>query len=287
MIGLFNVIISLASIFVFMAIMFIVAIIVKDNGIIDICWSLNFILPTIVSILITIIYRNTINITQIVITTLILIWGLRLSYHIGKRNIGKGEDRRYKERRESWGKNFYVKTFFLIFMMQALWAAVIVSPVVVSNAIYPEVRTGWIDFNNTPTELVTLIIPLVVGILIWIFGFYFEAVGDRQLKQFIRNPENKGTVIESGLWKYTRHPNYFGEITMSWGIFVITISLAISHPLLWITLIGPILYTLLIRYVTGVPEVEKHLITKPGYKEYMERTNPLIPWIPKSKPKEK
>ena len=163
MIGLFNVLISLASIFVFMIIMFFVAIIVKDNGIIDICWSLNFILPTLVSISITIFYRNTINITQIVLTVLILIWGLRLSYHIGKRNIGKGEDRRYKERRERWGKQFYVKTFFLIFMLQALWAAIIVSPVVVSNAIYPEVRNGWIELSNTPGELVTLLIPSVVG----------------------------------------------------------------------------------------------------------------------------
>ncbi|NHJ05026.1 MAG: DUF1295 domain-containing protein [Candidatus Heimdallarchaeota archaeon] len=271
---------SFGSIFIFMLIMFFVAIIVKNNSIIDICWSLNFVLATLVSFFVNGFQNQTFYLSQIVLTGLIVIWGYRLAYHIAKRNLGKGEDKRYKERRDSWGKNFYVKTFFLIFMLQALWAAIIVSPVVVANSV---VRTGpwtsWIVYDVSAG----LIVPLVVGEIIWILGFYFEAMGDRQLRLFIKNPENKGKVIESGLWKYTRHPNYFGEITMSWGIFIIGISLALENPFYWITLIGPILYTLLIRYVTGVPEVEKHLITKPGYKEYMERTSALIPWIPKKK----
>ncbi|HUU79525.1 MAG TPA: DUF1295 domain-containing protein [candidate division Zixibacteria bacterium] len=271
---------SFGSIFIFMLIMFFVAIIVKNNSIIDICWSLNFVIATLVSFFVNGFQNQTFYLSQIVLTGLIVIWGYRLAYHIAKRNLGKGEDKRYKERRDAWGKNFYVKTFFLIFMLQALWAAIIVSPVVVANSVVrTEPWTSWIVYDVSAG----LIVPLVVGEVIWILGFYFEVMGDRQLRLFIKNPENKGKVIETGLWKYTRHPNYFGEITMSWGLFIIGISLAFENPFFLITLVGPILYTLLIRYVTGVPEVEKHLITKPGYKEYMERTSVLIPWIPKKK----
>ncbi|HUT81866.1 MAG TPA: DUF1295 domain-containing protein [Candidatus Bathyarchaeia archaeon] len=258
--------------------MFFVAIIVKNNSIIDICWSLNFILATIISFIWTLAQNRVISIGQIVLTSLVLIWGLRLSYHIAKRNIGKGEDKRYKERREAWGKNFYVKTFFLIFMLQALWATIIISPVAVSNAVdFSGLTFNWIYADKSLSE----IIPLILGGLIWILGFYFEAIGDRQLKKFVRNPENKGKVIEVGLWKYTRHPNYFGEITMAWGLFIIAITFALGDWYIWFTIIGPLMYTLLIRFVTGVPEVEKHLITKPGYEEYMKRTSVLIPFPPK------
>ncbi|MHA1504935.1 MAG: DUF1295 domain-containing protein [Candidatus Heimdallarchaeota archaeon] len=244
-------------IFAFMIIMFFVAIIIKDNSIIDICWSLNFILGVSVSFILNIIYNSVFYIHQIVITVLILIWGIRLSYHIARRNIGKGEDIRYKERREAWGKAFYVKTFFLIFMLQALWAAIIASPTILANSIHHYVSgTRSIFYENS----IGAMLPLVFGVVVWIIGFFYEVVGDRQLIQFIKNPENKGKIIETGLWKNTRHPNYFGEITMSWGLFIISIFLALTNPLMWITVVGPIIYTLLIRFVTGVPEVEKYLI---------------------------
>lgn len=268
------------SIFVFMMIMFFVAIIVKDNSIIDICWSLNFLLGTLVAFIFNTVKNRVLFIPQIVSTVLILIWSLRLSYHIAKRNIGKGEDIRYKDRREAWGKAFYVKTFFLIFMLQALWAAIIVSPTIFVNSVIPDTTIStFIFFDNS----VGALLPLVLGEVIWIVGFYYEVIGDRQLKQFIKNPENKGKIIEIGLWRNTRHPNYFGEVTMSWGLFVIAISLAVTNPWIWITIIGPILYTLLVRFVTGVTEVEKYLIKKPGYKEYQERTSPMFPWFVKKK----
>lgn len=276
-------VVSLGSIFVFMTIFYFLMIGFKNNGLVDIAWSLNFILAALVGFIYTIIKHRTIYLTQIVITGLVIIWGIRLSTHIGKRNIGKKEDKRYRERREEWGDAFYIKTFFMVNMLQALWAAIIVSPIAVANSVYPQ--SGSSDFliiNGTVAEL----LPIILGFVIWVVGFYFEVVGDWQLSQFIKNRDNKGKIIESGLWKYTRHPNYFGEITMSWGLFIIVISLAINNPYMWITIIGPILYTLLIRYVTGVPEVEKHLIEKPGYKEYMERTSVLFPLPSKKKEKE-
>jgi steroid 5-alpha reductase family enzyme len=147
----------------------------------------------------------------------------------------------------------------------------------VANAVYPQSSSGWIVFNASATELV----PLIIGSIIWIVGFFFEAVGDYQLRKFVQNPENKGKIIESGLWKYTRHPNYFGEIAMSWGLFVIVITFAIGSPYIWITAIGPIIYTLLIYFVTGVKRTEEHLKKKPGYEDYMERTSILFPLPPK------
>lgn len=287
-IDVYSLIFSFVGIFVFMIIMFFIAVLLKNNSIIDICWSLNFILGTYMSFLITIIRHKQVNLIQIVLTVLISIWGFRLAYHIGRRNIGKGEDKRYAERRETWADNFYLKSFLLIFMLQALWASIAVSPVVFANALFYETpwyfwsAGGWLIFYPTSWQIV----PLAIGGALWFIGFFFEAVGDRQLKSFIRNPENKGKVIENGLWKYTRHPNYFGEITMSWSLFIIVFANTEWSYFIVLFFVAPLIYTLLIRYVTGVPEVEKHLITKPGYKEYLERTNVLFPWFPKKKLKE-
>ena len=274
-----NIVISLGSIFVFLIIMYFIEIANTNYGLIDVVWSVNFILATVVSFVYTTIRYQSIYISQIIITALILIWGIRLSYYLAKRNIGKPEDRRYKELREKWGKSANFKAFFIVNMLQALWAAIIVSPIVVANSVYPDVRPGWIVFDGNAAEL----IPLVIGTVFWLIGFYFETVGDRQLRAFVKNPDNKGKIIESGLWKYTRHPNYFGEITMSLSLFIIVISLAISNPLIWITIIGPIIYTLLIYFVTGVKRSEDYLKTKNGYEQYMERTGILIPLPPKKK----
>ncbi|NHJ86877.1 MAG: DUF1295 domain-containing protein [Asgard group archaeon] len=274
------ILVALSSIFVLLTIVYFFMLVKKNNGLVDIFWSLNFIVAAVISILYTGFKHKAFYITQIVITALIIIWGLRLAIHVARRNIGKPEDRRYKELREKWGKSANVKTFFIVNMLQALWAAIIVLPVVVANSVYPEVANGWIRYDDTIASLA----PLMLGFLIWVVGFYFEAIGDRQLKKFVQNPENKGKIIEIGLWKYSRHPNFFGEMTMSWGLFVTVISLAISNPWIWITLIGPIIYTLLIRYVTGVPRLENHLINKPGYREYMERTSVIFP-LPQKKKK--
>lgn len=286
-VDIYALIFAFVGIFVFMTIMFFIAVLLKNNSIIDICWSLNFVLGTYMSFLITIIRNKQVNLIQIILTVLISIWGFRLAYHIARRNIGKGEDKRYAERRETWADNFYLKSFLLIFMLQALWASIAVSPIVFANSLLHE--SPWLFWSVGSWEIyyptVWQIVPLALGGVLWIIGFFFEAVGDRQLKSFIRNPENKGKVIENGLWKYTRHPNYFGEITMSWSLFIIAFANTEWAHYIVIFFVAPLMYTLLIRYVTGVPEVEKHLITKPGYKEYMERTSVLFPWFPKKKPK--
>jgi steroid 5-alpha reductase family enzyme len=268
-----------------LTLLFLIAVLLKDNGIIDIFWSFNFILGTYVAFMITILRNKQVNLIQIILTILISIWGFRLMYHIGRRNIGKGEDRRYAERREAWADSFYLQSFFKVFMLQAVWSSIAVSPVAFANSIVYEApwnfwsSGSWLIYYPTGWQIA----PLVIGGIFWLIGFYFEVVGDRQLKRFIRNPENKGKAIESGLWKYTRHPNYFGEIAMSWSLLIITIANTEWAYYLVIFLLAPLMYTLVIRFVTGVPEVEKHLITKEGYKDYMERTSALFPWFPKKK----
>ncbi|NHJ46376.1 MAG: DUF1295 domain-containing protein [Asgard group archaeon] len=282
---------SYAGIFGLGIILFIIAQFKKNNGIIDIFWSIFSLVGVYVSFLIQFIWRMVNGrdgyLTQIILVTLATIWGFRLSYHIARRNIGKPEDRRYARFRESWKDRFYLKVFFYIFMMQSLWAAIIISPVIFANSLYETSLifplNHWTigSFKLYYPENLVQTIPIILGGLVWILGFYFEAVGDRQLKKFIKNPENKGKIIEIGLWRFTRHPNFFGELTMSWGLFLIALTFVDTNPLILITIAGPIMYTLLIRYVTGVPPLESHLINKPGYKEYMQRTSMILPWFPK------
>jgi steroid 5-alpha reductase family enzyme len=287
---------AFAGVFGLSTILYIIAQIKRNNGIIDIFWSIFSVVAVYISFIVQFVVIKTTEregyLTQVILVILVTIWGFRLSYHIARRNIGKPEDKRYARFREVWKKNFYLRVFFSIFMMQALWAAIIISPVVFTNSLYETapLSTSYWSIGSLklyyPEKLIHTV-PIILGGLVWILGFFFEAVGDRQLKNFIRNPDNKGKIIESGLWKYTRHPNYFGEITMSWGMFLIALRFVNTNPLILVTAIGPLLYTLLIRYVTGVPPLEKYLITKPGFKEYMERTSVLIPWFSKKKKGEK
>ena len=118
---------------------------------------------------------------------------------------------------------------------------------------------------------------LVLGVLVWLMGFVLEAVADYQLKVFIKNPKNKGQVIQTGLWAYSRHPNYFGEAVLWWGIYITGIGCGAP----WYVVLGPITITLMLRYVTGVPMLEKRNMNKPGYIDYKERTSIFVPWAPK------
>lgn len=135
-------------------------------------------------------------------------------------------------------------------------------PIMVANAAAAEIGTGWI----------------AAGALVWIVGFGFESIGDAQLARFRADPANKGHIIASGLWRYSRHPNYFGEVVQWWGIGLI----ALGAPLGWLGLVGPVAITLLIRYVSGVPMLEKHFAGRPEWEEYKRRTNIFIPWFPRS-----
>ena len=244
-------------IFIYFMLFFIVALIIRNNSIVDMGWGFGFVVLALATMLKTGAYVE----RSLLLTLLILIWGGRLTYHIIRRNWGKPEDFRYAKWRSDWGKWLVPRAFLQIFMLQGLLMLIIGYPVIVVNA-HPQPGLNLLDY---------------LGLLIWLVGFYFEAVGDRQLADFKKDPANKGHVIKSGLWKYTRHPNYFGEATMWWGIFLI----ALSVPLGWTAVISPLAITLLLLYVSGVPLLERKYKDNEEFQAYAKVTNKFFPWFPK------
>jgi steroid 5-alpha reductase family enzyme len=218
-----------------------VSILKKRNDIADTAWGLGFILVTAFNF----IFIS--NSKLFVSLILISIWGFRLAIHIYQRNKNKPEDYRYQD----WKNNAYLK----VFITQGFFMWLICWPVLFSIG-----NLRW--FNS-------------LGILIWLIGFYFEATADKQLKIFINNPNNKGKIMQSGLWAYSRHPNYFGEVTMWWGIWLINL-----HSNWW-TIVGPLTITFLILKVSGVPLLEKKYEGNREFEDYKKRVSVFIPQWPK------
>ena len=188
---------------------------------------------------------------------LVIFWGIRLSLYIFLRNRNKSEDFRYKKWREEWGHTFYWRSYLQVYLLQAIFALVISAPIIlVGSTLTSEIH--WLS---------------VVGVAVWVLGFYFQTVGDQQLRVFKSTNQDKEKVITSGLWKYSRHPNYFGEVTMWWGIFIVVLPLNFGF---W-TIISPVVITYLIRYVSGVPMLEKRYENNRQYQEYKERVPALFP----------
>jgi steroid 5-alpha reductase family enzyme len=242
-------------IFSYMTILFVLATIFKDNSIADIAWGPGFIVVTwaILSI------NTAFGARQFLAAALVTIWGLRLGIRIFRRNFGKGEDPRYKKWREEWGKFFVLRSYLQVFILQGFILLLNVAPIIVIMAGIRE-KLIWSDF---------------IGLVIWVVGFLFESIGDYQLDTFLKKPEHRGKIIDEGLWKYTRHPNYFGESTMWWGIFII----ALNQSWGWVGVIGPLVITGMILFVSGIPMTEKLMAKVPGWEEYKRRTSPFIPWF--------
>jgi steroid 5-alpha reductase family enzyme len=171
------------------------------------------------------------------------------------------EDARYGAWRNAWGNGwyFYVRSFIQVFLLQGFLALIIATPVILMTAQVISLNVVWV----------------IVGAVIWIGGFLCESIADAQLKKFLANPANKGHIMQAGLWKYSRHPNYFGEVTQWWGIFII--GLGTSSVLLGI--IGPLVITFLIVFVSGIPLSEKNMARNPEFEEYKNKTSVLIPWV--------
>ncbi len=231
--------------------LFILSLYLKDNSIADIFWGLGFIQLTIHTLIISNTFTNTAN---IIFSSLILLWGLRLSSHIFKKKLKtKKEDPRYQEFRKQW-KFFYIRSFFQVYILQGFLMLIIAIPIIL--------------FNSSKQNLSEF---LLSGIIIALFGLIYESIADKQLSNFISNIKNKGNIIKTGLWKYSRHPNYFGE-SMYWlGISIISLPISTIAILSWATI------TLLLRFVSGVPLTEKSMQKKPGFQEYKRTTPVLLP----------
>ncbi len=199
------------------------------------------------------------------ILLLVGLWALRITVHLVRRNWGKGEDPRYTKLRDwvSGDRAFYWLSLRKVFLLQGVVIWVATLPVQVAQ-IYPAPATlGW---------------PALLGSLLWAFGLVFETVADHQLTNFRADPANSGKVLDSGLWKYSRHPNYFGELCVWWGLFLVACDNAVGL----LTIVGPLVYTYLIVNVTGQKTLDKKLAReRPGYRAYMERTSGIIPIRPR------
>jgi steroid 5-alpha reductase family enzyme len=244
---------------IYMTLVFILAIIKKNNGIVDIAWGLGFIL---VSTLVFTLYGQGLP-RQWLALALVLTWGSRLAIHIFRRNRGRAEDFRYAAWRRQWGKYFVIRSFGQIFMLQGVLLLLVIAPVLLI-----------VGREQPPLNLLD-----GLGVLVWLTGFSFETIGDRQLAVFIKDPVNRGRLMTGGLWRFTRHPNYFGEAALWWGMAI----LALSAPRGWLGLIGPIVITFLLLFVSGVPLLEIKYRGRPDWEEYKKRTSIFFPWFPKNK----
>ena len=249
---------SAIGILAFILVVYAIAQFLKDNSIVDIAWGIGFIIATAISL-----FESQKFFTQnLLVNSMVVIWGLRLAIYIFVRHHGKPEDYRYKEMRDSWGKNVLLMGLLKVFLPQAIVMYIIAFPILM--------------VNSSPHDGIQ--ITDIIGGIIWLIGFYFEAISDMQMFNYKKNPANKGKVMKYGLWKFTRHPNYFGEATMWWGIFLI----AIPSGYWYLSLLSPIVITLLIIKVTGVELLEKKYKDNAEYQEYIRKTSSFIPMPPKN-----
>jgi steroid 5-alpha reductase family enzyme len=240
-----------------MSIGWIAAQIKKDNSIADIFWGPGFIVVAVTTLLTSEDYSQ----RQIILLIMVVIWGFRLFWHIGLRNWNKPEDFRYQDMRRRWGKWQVLRSYTDVFILQGIFLFLVSLNITITNR-YQGNGLVWTDF---------------LGIFIWLCGITFEIVGDNQLKKFISDPANKGKLMTSGLWSWTRHPNYFGEALLWWGIALIAWSA--SHS--WLVLISPLVITLLLLFVSGVPLLEKKYKDRQDFIEYKKHTSRFFPLPPR------
>jgi steroid 5-alpha reductase family enzyme len=243
-------------IFVYTGIWFAVSVYKKRNDVADIAWGIGYII-----LCVYLFVSYPVLPISTLLYSLVTLWGLRLSMYIYTRNKNKTEDFRYKAWRDEWGKIFYLRSYLQVFLLQGIFLLIIISPVI----------------NVAVSEYMPWNIFTWLGLCCWIIGFYFQAVADWQLADFKSDKNNKGLIIQTGLWKYSRHPNYFGETLMWWGIFIITLPFANSFYFI----ISPLTITLLLVFVSGIPMLEKKYKGNAAFEDYKKRTSKLIPMPPR------
>jgi steroid 5-alpha reductase family enzyme len=195
-----------------------------------------------------------------VIAVLVTLWGLRLATHIALRARKGKPDPRYQEITKKWKGNYWLRAYYSIFLTQGLLMLIVATPIYFASGLAND----------------SLKFLIYAGGIIWTAGFIIEAVADQQLARFLKL-KNRPKVLKTGLWKYSRHPNYFGELTQWWGIGVIALSA--EHG--YLGLIGPLFISYLIVFVSGIPPIEKRRQKDAEYKKYQKTTSSLIPLPPK------
>jgi steroid 5-alpha reductase family enzyme len=248
---------NLAVIVGTLVLLWLISLRLKDASIVDIFWGLGFVTITWCTFFIA---RPTSS-RYILLAVMVTIWGVRLAGYLAWRNIGKSEDYRYRAMRTKYGDRFPLISLFLVFGLQGVIMLIVSLPVqVTANSIN---SLNWLD---------------ALGVGAWFIGLFFETVGDLQLARFKANPDNQGKVMDRGLWRFTRHPNYFGDFMIWWGVFTI----ALAGGSVWWTIISPLLMSFLLIRVSGVALLENSLRTRTiGYDNYVRNTSAFFPLPPK------
>jgi steroid 5-alpha reductase family enzyme len=240
--------------------LWIVATLIRDASIVDPFWGMGFVLVAGISWAL----NPTDHFRTPLLAAMVAIWGLRLSVYLLWRNWGHVEDRRYVAMRQHHGPRFWWVSLFTVFLLQAAILWLVSLPIQASAAYSQSTPFGPLD---------------AIGIVLWLIGLFFETMGDLQLARFQADPNNAGKVMDRGLWRYTRHPNYFGDFCVWWGFFFI----AWAGGAAW-TVGSPLLMSFLLMKVSGVALLEKTISTRrPEYAAYCERTNAFFPGPPKSR----
>jgi len=239
-----------------MVVLWLLSLRLKDAGIVDIFWGLGFVLVSWSTFAVV-----PTGLRGVILTVLTTVWGVRLAGYIGRRNHGKGEDSRYKAMRDYRGNSFWWFSLISVFALQGVVMWLISLPVQIGQVA--EASMGILNF---------------AGVGIWLIGFLFESVGDYQLAKFKSIPDSRGKVMDRGLWRFTRHPNYFGNALIWWGLFFV----AATWSTVWLV-ISPIFMTFLLVKVSGVALLERNLAGRSEeYRDYIQRTSAFIPWPPKT-----
>ena len=243
----------------YMSGMYVVGLLARDNSLVDVAYGPAFVVAGWSAWWAA---GQPFHFRPLLVLALITCWGLRLGLHLGFRHRGRGEDFRYRTFREAWGKTILWRSFVQIYLLQGLVVLVILTPALLAAAA-PGGGPRALD---------------AVGTLVFTVGLFFEAVGDWQMLRFKRDPANRGRLIQSGLWRYTRHPNYFGEALLWWGVFLV----GLGSPLgLW-GLISPLTIAFLLLKVSGIPMLEAKYANDPEFLAYKARTNAFFPWFPRN-----
>lgn len=245
-------------IFIYVTVVFVLSILYRRNDIADIAWGLGFVVVAVFLFLKQ--GLEALSPSFLLVFALIVLWGVRLSVYLFFRNRKKSEDFRYREWREAWGRNIYVRSFFQVFLLQGFLMLVISTPLFLL-VLDGTARVGLAGY---------------FGLVTWATGFFFQVVGDWQLARF-KKRSVRGEVMQYGLWKFTRHPNYFGEILMWWGIFFITLPVVNGF---W-GAVSPLVLTWLLVRVSGIPMLEEKYKGVSAYEDYCRRTSALIPLPPR------
>lgn len=261
---------SILTAWVFFTLIYGLALLRDDYSVVDIFWGSSFVVLATVLNVLRLTRGESLAWTEYALWGFVALWGLRLTLYLGKRNWSKSEDYRYVAMREKWGPKLQkLKAYLKVYMTQGFFHLLI--------------ATGFIlafSFPSTGFSVLRAVF-FASGALIFLIGWVFETLGDYQLQRFKADPQNKGKVLTHGVWAYTRHPNYFGEVAVWWGLWLVILSIS---PLIGlIGVLSPLIITWLLLYVSGIPLLEKRYAGNEAFEAYKKTTNAFFPWFKRAK----